>query len=410
MNISDQTLTHLPSAAQLAAAPHRMLFLVGALNLLAAMLWWSLWLVDQRWQLIGMPTPPAHAGWLHAFVMQYQVLPPFFFGFLLTVFPRWMSQPELGKWHYLPVGIGLLGGQLLVLASLTGLPALLHAGVVVTLISWLYGWSILCRLIWRHGGLNWHANSCVVALGMGWLGIALFAVYLHNDDARLLFVSIKFGSFGLLLPIFVTVAHRMFPFFAGNVVAGYQPWRPLSWLLAFWVLAMLHLGFELVHGYAWLWIADLPLLALAVLWLWQTWPRGAAPALLRVLFIGSLWLPLAFALFTTQSLWFAIYGEFVLGRAPAHALYIGFFGSLLVAMVTRVTHGHSGRPLQLHPVATFAFILIQAVALTRIAAELLPDGPAWQALSALGWLIAFLPWVARSSWIYLTPRTDGKPG
>ena len=35
------------------------------------------------------------------------------------------------------------------------------------------------------------------------------------------------------------------------------------------------------------------------------------------------------------------------GRAPAHALYIGFFGSLLVAMVTRVTQGHSGRPLEL---------------------------------------------------------------
>ena len=37
------------------------------------------------------------AGWLHAIVMQYQVLPSFMFGFLLTVFPRWMSLPALTR-------------------------------------------------------------------------------------------------------------------------------------------------------------------------------------------------------------------------------------------------------------------------------------------------------------------------
>ena len=77
-----------------------------------------------------------------------------------------------------------------------------------------------------------------------------------------MFVAIKFGSFGLLLPVYFTVAHRMFPFFAGNVVAGYRPWRPLWVLAAFWPLVLLHLALELVHAYAWLWLADLPLLAL----------------------------------------------------------------------------------------------------------------------------------------------------
>ena len=42
-------------------------------------------------------------GWLHAFIMQYQVLPSFMFGFLLTVFPRWMGLPELARWRYVPV-------------------------------------------------------------------------------------------------------------------------------------------------------------------------------------------------------------------------------------------------------------------------------------------------------------------
>ena len=90
-------------------------------------------------------------------------------------------------------------------------------------------------------------------------------------------------------------------------------------------------------------------------------------------------------------------GEFLLGRAPAHALFVGFFGSLLVAMVTRVTQGHSGRLLVMPKVGWFAFVAIQLVALLRIVAEVLPDAPAWQALAALGWLLAFAPWVLRSA-------------
>jgi uncharacterized protein involved in response to NO len=37
----------------------------------------------------------------------------------------------------------------------------------------------------------------------------------------------------------------------------------------------------------------------------------------------------------------------LIGRAPLHALGLGFFGGMLMAMVTRVTLGHSGRPLVL---------------------------------------------------------------
>lgn len=407
---ADHSNTDLPSAALLAAAPHRLLFLIGALNVLAAMAWWAASLVDARWQVLGLSPTPVFAGWMHAFIMQYQMLPPFIFGFLLTVFPRWMGQPDLTKWHYLPVGFGLLCGQVLVLLGLAGSPALIYAGVVSTLAGWFAAWLILCRRVWRSGAKNWHANSCAAALGMGLVGLVLFAAFLHTHDARLSLASIKFGTFGLLAPIFTTISHRMLPFFAGNVVAGYTPWRPLGWLLALWALLLLHLGLDLADAYRWLWVADIPLLGLCALWLARTWPRGPAPALLRVLFVAAIWLPVALALFVVQGLWSATDGGFVLGRAPAHALYIGFFGGLLVAMVTRVTQGHSGRPLELGRVALFAFLTIQLVAVVRIAAELLTDGPAWQAIAALGWLIAFVPWVTRSAWIYLTPRVDGRPG
>jgi uncharacterized protein involved in response to NO len=399
--------------AQLAAAPHRLLFFVGAANVLLAMAWWTAWLVDARWRVFGFAPPAAPAGWLHAVVMQYQLLPAFFFGFLLTVFPRWMNLPAPTRWHYVPVGIGLFGGQLLTLAGALGHAPALRAGIVLTLAGWIVATTLLARLVWLDAARTWHAVSCLAALVLGGLGLAMFAAFLFGADARLAFAAIKIGTFGLLLPVYVTVAHRMFPFFAGNVVPGHQGWKPLPWLAAFWALCLVHLGLELVHGYAWLWIADAPLFALTTYWLWRNWPRARlapVPPLLRVLFLGYAWLPVALALYLAQSLWFALDGAFVLGRAPAHALFVGFFGSLLVAMVTRVTQGHSGRPLELGRVAAIAFAAIQLVTILRLAAELLPDAMAWQAVAGLGWLLAFAPWVVRSLRIYATPRVDGKPG
>jgi uncharacterized protein involved in response to NO len=202
----------------------------------------------------------------------------------------------------------------------------------------------------------------------------------------------------------------MIPFFTQVVLRGYQTVRPMWVLGAAWALLVLHLGLELRHGYAWLWMVDGPLALLFAGLLVAWWPREKMPPLLRVLYLGFAWLPIAFALYTFQSAWYAIAGEFLLGRAPAHALFIGYFGSLLVAMVTRVTQGHSGRPLVLGAVAAFAFIAVQLVAVTRVAAELVPDALAWQAAAGIGWLAAFLPWVLRSGWIYLTPRADGQPG
>ena len=399
----------------LAAAPHRLLFFVGAVNVLLAMSWWALWLVDARWQAVGLPAGLPWAGWIHAFVMQYQLLPPFMFGFLMTTFPRWMGQADLSRWHYLPVGLGLLGGQVaVVLGMLLGHPAMVHVGVLMSLAGWAYGLVQLGRLLLaerRAGrGPTWHAWSCFAALSLGLLGLLAMAAWLHDGNPWLVFASIKLGTFGLLLPIYLTVAHRMFPFFAGNVVMGYKPWRPMGLLAAMWVLLLAHLVIESLHAYTLLWPVD-ALLAVGSAWvLWRWWPRNKAPGILWVLFVGFLWMPVAFTLYTAQSAVYTLAGEFVLGRGPAHAIYIGFFGSLLVAMVTRVTQGHSGRPMAMPAVGWFAFGLVQVVALARLWAEVAPDAYAWQAIAAAGWLLAFLPWVARSLRIYLTPRADGKPG
>lgn len=411
----DAALRQALSARLLAAAPHRLLFFVGAANVFLAMAWWTGWLVEARWPgLLPMRQPTAPAGWMHAIVMQYQVLPPFMFGFLLTVFPRWLGREPLSRRHYLPVGLGLFGGQLLALAGLwSGGAGLLAAGLLASLLGWALALASLLGVLRHERETNWHARSCAVALLLGGIGLALVLAYLYSGNARLMFAAIKFGSFALLLPVYFTVNHRMTPFFASCVIPSYRAWRPMWMLGAFWGLALLHLGLELVHAYAWLWLPDLPMTALATLLLWRWWPRRQAapmPAILRVLLLGFAWLPIAFAMYSAQSLWFAGTGEWAYARAPAHALFIGYFGSLLVAMVTRVTQGHSGRALELGRTATFAFAGVQLVAVVRIAAEARADAGAWQAAAAALWLLAFAPWLLHSAGIYLRPRVDGKPG
>jgi uncharacterized protein involved in response to NO len=402
------------SPALLAEAPHRLLFFAGAGNVLLAMAWWAAWLCSARGWLPPMRQPTLPAGWMHALIMQYQVLPPFIFGFLLTVFPRWLGLPALSKWHYVPVGAGLLGGQLLTLGGLLGYPQLLFFGWVQTLAGWIAALCVLLNLLRRDESGDWHARSAACALLFGLTGIGLVMAWLYTGNAKLLYAAVKFGGFGLLLPIYFTVNHRMTPFFVRCVLPMQKGWNP-RWVLACaWGLMLAHLALELAHGYAWLWLPDLPLLALSATLLWRWWPRppqGArVPMLLRVLLLGFAWLPVALALYSVQSLWLLFTDSFLLGRAPAHALFIGYFGSLLVAMVTRVTQGHSGRALELGRVAGFAFVTVQLVAVLRVCAELHSDPLPWLALAALGWLLAFLPWVLRSAWIYLTPRADGKAG
>ncbi len=210
----------------------------------------------------------------------------------------------------------------------------------------------------------------------------------------------------MLLPIYFTVCHRMIPFFtqhrgdglphgAADVDAGARPGCCCSRTCA-WNCGTPTPGCG---------SRTLPLALLTAGLLVAWWPRERMPPLLRVLFLGFAWLPLAFALYTWQSAWFAVSGEFVLGRAPAHALFIGFFGSLLVAMVTRVTQGHSGRPLVLGGVAAHG-VRDRAAGRGHAHRGGAGAGRARAGRRSPRWAgcCAFLPWVLRSGWIYLTPR------
>ncbi|HET9483640.1 MAG TPA: NnrS family protein [Xanthomonadales bacterium] len=416
MNSTTQSASHdrldLAELARLfAAAPHRLLFFAGASAVLLSMAWWAIVLAGQRF---GTPAPAVTVvppGWLHAVTLQYQMLAPFIFGFLLTVMPRWTGTPPHAARHYVPAAGTVLAGYVVTLAGAFGVPHAIAAGIALTLAGWLVALALLARTLWLDAGRTLHAVSCWMALALGAIGLALFVAYLALGDARYAFASIKFGTFAFLLPMYVGVSHRMIPFFSQAVLPDFAERRPMWMLGAFWALALAHLFLELAHAYAWLWPVDLALAALTLrlALLWRPW-RARKVRLLWALHLAFAWLPVAFLLYAAQSIWFAATGDFVLGRAPVHALTVGYFGSMLVAMVTRVTQGHSGRPLEMGPIAWTCFIAINGVALLRIGAEFAADAPLWQTLAAVAWLLAFAPWVARNLIIYATPRIDGKPG
>ena len=396
--------------AALLRAPHRAMFFVGAFALLANMAWWTYALAAGRYGLSFAPQPMPSA-WAHGFLMQYATLSPFIFGFLLTVFPRWMNQPEIPKRVYGSVFGLCLGGGVIVLVAHSGEPSLLPFGLAAMLTGWLVALTTLGKRLLRNRATDYWAASCYGALVLGAVGLVLALAFACGAPASLMHASVEVGTFGLLVPAYFTVAHRMVPFFSGNVIPGYRVTRPLWTLAVMWVLVLAHLVLDLMDLAAWRWTADVPLTGLFLgQWLaWQPW-KAYRTGLLAVLYIALAWLPISFALFAADSIVIAWHGSSGMARAPLHALTIGFFASMLVGMVTRVTHGHSGRPLAMVPLAWIAFVGMQAAAVIRVVADATRQPSTGYLLAAIVWLIVLLPWVVRSIGIYLMPRKDGRPG
>jgi uncharacterized protein involved in response to NO len=217
------------------------------------------------------------------------------------------------------------------------------------------------------------------------------------------------GLWLFALPVFVVVCHRMIPFFTANVlptIAIFRPW----WLLAILLLGpLVHGTLEALGAQAWTWLVDLPL-ALFALDLTRRWgvAQSMANRLLAMLHLGFAWYAIAFALYGFASLRVLAIGT-SLGHAPVHALALGFCGSLMVAMVSRVTFGHSGHTLAADRFTWAVFLLLQAAVALRVGASLWPH-PALMALAALTWAVVAVPWALRYAPIYWRPRADGKPG
>ena len=98
------------------------------------------------------------------------------------------------------------------------------------------------------------------------------------------------------------------------------------------------------------------------------WCAGAARAtaaepLLLVLHVGYAWLVLGAAL-----LGLAMLDADLPQSAAIHALTVGAIGTMMLAVMTRVTRGHTGRELSADRATSAIYILVTLAAIVRVAA------------------------------------------
>ena len=399
----------------LTAAPHRLLFFTGIVNLGLAS---GGWLLHLAARLTGVPLAALDLRvapiWAHAFPMLFTVLPAFMFGFLYTTFPRWMDGPQVPRPAFLGTAIALVAATVAWTAGLgSGTPLLLVA-CALSVAGLATGLVALLRVLVDARTVVSHAVVASTAVAIGLVAAGGFGWGIATGDEFALHFAVRAALWGFLLPVFFAVCHRMIPFFSQNALPGYVAWRP-TWVL----VAVASLAWSrLLLGTAGLlqplvWIDAALVLVTATCVVRWTSLRARGNALLWTLYVGAAWLPVAMTLQAVRDGTFAATGQWVLGRAPIHALAVGCFGTLLVAMVTRVTAGHSGRPLRMDRLAFACFLGVQFAAITRVASELVASPVATSRLlvaSAALWLLAFAAWSVRNAGIYLSPRVDGRPG
>jgi uncharacterized protein involved in response to NO len=399
----------------LTLAPHRIHFLAGMASLLLASAWWAMHLVARY---TGSPLAALDLQlapiWAHSFLMLFVVLPTFMFGFLFTTFPRWMNGPAVPRAYYVTTAtlLGLATPCWLAgVQSRTSLQ-LLAAGLAAAGLA--IGLVALLRVLVDAEQVVSHAVVAVTAVAVGVAAAAGFGYGLRDANDFVLHFAVRTALWGFLLPVFFAVCHRMVPFFSKNAVSGYVAWRPLWVLVGVVALAYLRLLLGTAGALDLLVPVDLALVLLtatcAVRW---TSFMARGNALLWTLYVAFAWLPVAMTLQAARDAGFLFTGDWLLGRAPIHALSIGFFGGMLVAMVTRVTMGHSGRGLRMDRLTLACFVGVQVAAIARVSSEIVSAPAAVRDLllgSILAWLVAFVAWSARHGAIYLSPRSDGKPG
>jgi uncharacterized protein involved in response to NO len=128
--------------------------------------------------------------------------------------------------------------------------------------------------------------------------------------------------------------------------------------------------------------------------------------------VTLLWpLHLAFAWLAVAPLGLAAWHLGMLGNSSLaqHALGVGAMGGLILAMIARVSLGHSGRSLEVPRTMGLAFALLNLGALARVVLVSLLPGAAL-GLAALCWGLAFALFLRHYAVLLCTPRLDGRPG
>lgn len=337
--------------AQLWTIGFRPFFALGCLAGLVAIAAW-IWV----WR-----TGAAQVGvfpwlWWHAHEMIYGFGAAVVVGFLATASANWSGLPPLaGAWLRALVALWLMGRIVMVLP---GLPRVLVAAVDVAFLP-AAGCLLLRHFRAREQRRNrmfllllvlWGAGSAAMHLGIGgWLpGIERAAAH---------------WGVHLVIIMIAAIAGRVIPFFSSRAVAGYRGrhWVGLdvAVLLATLIFAAIAAALSENHGATRFAAAVAALLHTCRLALWSD-VRILRLPILWVLYAGYAWIPIGLLLIATAP-WLGSAGS-----TGLHALTAGAIGTMVVGMVSRVSLGHTGRPIIAGAPTVAAYVCVVSGTVVRV--------------------------------------------
>lgn len=375
----------------------RPFFLAGSVFALLALPLWLLALTGHfTWQPAG--------GWLawHRHEMLFGFGTAIIAGFLLTAVQTWTGRPGLSGWPLAGLAALWLAGRL---AWLLGTPAALLLPLELAFLPLVA--LVMARTLWAVRQVR-NYPVVIVLLLMVLADAVAMSGFVQGDDA--LQRRGALAGLWLIVALLGLIGGRVIPFFTQRGLALKDAPPPLANLA--WGLLGGALLIALLTA-AGIGLAPHPIMAALclalglghLLRLYHWYQRG----IWRVPLLWSLHLAYAWLVpgFIGVGLWHAGLLE-SLGQ-PLHALTVGAMGGAILAMLARVTLGHTGRELVPPAAMSPAFALLHIAVLARVLLVGWWPMPALT-LSTLCWSLAFGIFVWYYAPMLWRARVDGRPG
>lgn len=376
--MAEESVRRSRQPALLSYAFRPMFLAAGGWAIVAIAVWLAMYLGYLR-----LPTRFAPLAW-HIHEMLFGFVMAAVAGFLLTAIPNWTGRPPVqGRPLALLVGLWLLGRIVcLISADLPSLPAIIaDLSFPVALLTVAAREIIFSR--------NWRNLAMTAPLAV----FIIADVLMHLESLR---VSVPSGlgwRLGMVAPIMLisVIGGRIIPSFTRNWLLKRHSARlpaPRN-AIDIATIGILHAGLLLWALLPDLRLAGGVLVIAAVLNAWRLarWAGGAtlAEPLLFILHVGYGWVVVGVTL-----LGFSILDTGVTVASAIHALSAGAIGTMILAVMPRVTLGHTGRDLTANRATVSIFVLVNAAGITRVAASWNPgDVMILLVLSGACWIAAF---------------------
>jgi uncharacterized protein involved in response to NO len=379
----------------------RPFFLLSGLYALAII---PVWLF--RFAHAATPFGALPAMYWHSHEMLYGFVMAAVAGFLLTAVPSWTgARGFAGRPLIIVVGLWILGRA--AMSNVGAVPFWLTATAELALLPALL--VLLAPPIFRSANRNLPLLLVVAVL---WLIDGAFLFALQRGDA-VLASGIMRLAIDLVLILVTVIGGRIVPAFTasalrqrGETVSTITR-RPLEFVV---IGAMVAIAITDVFAPDSIWSGTLAALAAAAhvirLSGWRSFRTRGEP-ILWVLHVAYAWLPVGLALKAS-----ALLGGATWAMKWQHALTAGVFATMILAVMTRASLGHTGRPLRVPRAIALAYVLLTVSTVLRVFGIAVFPGHylLTVTLSGLAWVLCFGIFVVVYAPILWSPRADGKPG